>query len=530
MTTKFIRNIFLLLVLVFAGTSCIKDLDREPFFVETSASVYNDFNNYKRVLAKLYAGYALTGQQGPAGNPDVAGVDEGFSNYVRTYWKLQELPTDEAIIGWNDPGLPELNFMTWSPDNPWSRAMYYRIFYQVALANEFIRETSDDKLADRNVTGANAETARLFRAEARFLRALSYWHALDLFGSVPFVTENDPVGVFFPKQISRADLYNYVESELLAVESILKAPRTNEYGRADQAAAWTLLTKLYLNAEVYIGQPKYTEAVTYASRVINAGFTLDPNYHRLFMADNHLSNEIIFPITADAVRSQSYGLTTFLVNASIGGSMVPAEFGVNGGWSGLRTTERIVNLFPDENGTADKRGSFHTDGQQKEIDEIGNFNHGYAVKKYRSITSTGQRGSDPSGTFSDTDYPMFRLADVYLMYAEAVLRGGGGGSPAQALEYVNAIRQRAYGNTNGNITQAQLTLDFIIDERARELLWEAQRRTDLIRFNRFTGGSYLWPWKGGTREGRATGAHRVLYPIPTSDLVSNPNLKQNPGY
>jgi hypothetical protein len=530
MTTKFIRNIFVLLVLVLTGTSCVKDLDREPFFVETSASVYNDFSNYKRVLAKLYAGYALTGQQGPAGNPDVAGVDEGFSNYVRTYWKMQELPTDEAIIGWNDPGLPELNFMTWSSDNPWSRAMYYRIFYQIALANEFIRETSDERLAERNITGANAEAARLYRAEARFLRALSYWHAVDLYGSVPFITENDPIGVFFPEQISRADLFNYVESELLAVESALAAPRTNEYGRADQATAWTLLTKLYLNAEVYIGQPKYTEAVTFSSRVINAGYTLEPNYHKLFMTDNNQSNEIIFPIVSDGVRSQSYGLTTFLVNASIGGSMVPAEFGVNGGWSGLRTTENIVNLFPDENGTQDKRGAFHTEGQQLEIEEIGNFNHGYAVIKYRNISSTGQRGSDPSGTFADTDYPMFRLADVYLMYAEAVLRGGGGGDMAQALEYANLIRQRAYGNTNGNITQAQLTLDFIIDERARELLWEAHRRTDLIRFGRFTGGNYLWPWKGGVKEGRAVADYRTLYPIPSSDLVANPNLKPTTGY
>jgi starch-binding outer membrane protein, SusD/RagB family len=518
------KYVLALVISMFSISSCT-NLDLEPLYVETSESTYADFNNYKRVLAKLYAGFALTGQQGPAGRGDIGGIDEGFSNYVRTYWKMQELPTDEAIIGWNDAGLPELNFMTWSADNPWSRAMYYRIFYQIALANEFIRETSDARLADRGITGDNAETARLYRTEARTLRALSYWHALDLYGSVPFVTENDPIGSFFPEQISRANLFSYVEQELLAVESELRAPRSNEYGRVDQAVAWTILAKLYLNAEVYIGQAKYAEALEYAGRVINAGFGLEPNYNKLFMTDNDQTNEVIFAITADGVRSQSFGLTTFLVNASIGGSMAPASFGVAGGWAGLRTTRNMVNLFPGFPTTQDTRASFYTDGQQLEIDEIGTFTHGYALIKFRNVSSTGQPGSDPSGTHADTDYPMFRLADVYLMYAEAVLRGGG--NAALALDYVNQIRQRAGA---ANITQAQMTLDFILDERGRELKWEAQRRTDLIRFNRFTGENYLWPWKGGARDGRGVNARYNLYPIPNSDLVANPNLTRTPGY
>ncbi len=524
MKTNFVKYILVLVISLFSISSCT-NLDLEPLYVETSQSTYNDFANYKRVLAKLYAGFALTGQQGPAGRGDVGGIDEGFSNYVRTYWKMQELPTDEAIIGWNDAGLPELNFMTWSADNPWSRAMYYRIYYQIALANEFIRETSDERLAERGITGDNANTARLYRAEARLLRAISYWHALDFYGSVPFATENDPIGSFFPPQISRADLFEYVESELLAVESLLMAPRTNEYGRADQAVAWTVLSKLYLNAEVYTGQAKYTEAANFASRVINAGYSLEPNYHKLFMTDNDQTNEVIFAVTADGVRSQSYGLTTFLVNASIGGSMVPSQFGVNGGWAGLRTTKNIVALFDGFPNTQDVRASFHTDGQQLEIDEIGTFTHGYALIKFRNVSSTGQRGSDPSGTFADTDYPMFRLADVYLMYAEAALRGGG--NTAQGLEYVNQIRRRANATA---ISQGQMTLDFILAERGRELKWEAHRRTDLIRFNRFVGENYVWPWKGGAREGRGVNERYRLYPIPNSDLVANPNLTRTPGY
>jgi starch-binding outer membrane protein, SusD/RagB family len=129
-----------------------------------------------------------------------------------------------------------------------------------------------------------------------------------------------------------------------------------------------------------------------------------------------------------------------------------------------------------------------------------------------------------------TDYPMFRLADAYLTYAEAVLRGGQGGDASTALNYVNQLRERAFGNTSGNITSGELTLDFILDERARELYWEGHRRTDLIRFNKFTGGEYLWPWKGNVKAGAATPAYRNLYPIPSNDLGANPNLEQNDGY
>lgn len=527
MIFRYIQYVSFAAVLTLLATACVKDLDRKPFYESTSANVYNDFNNYKLILAKLYAGYAVSGQKGPSGKPDIGGIDEGFSNYIRQYWTAQELSTDEAVISWNDPDLPDFHRMNWASGNVFVKAMYDRIYYQIALCNEFIRETTDEKLNERGIGGKDLEEAKKFRAEARFLRAMSYWHALDMFGNVPFVTETDPVGSFLPPQIARADLFNYVESELKTVEAELTDARANEYGRADKAVAWMLLAKLYLNAEVYIKQPKYTEAITYCSKVISAGFALESEYRRLFLSDNDHSPEVIFPITFDGLKTKSYGGMTYLIHAAVGGKMSAASFGINGGWAGLRTTKSIVGLFPDE---ADKRIMFFTDGQKLEIDDMFSFTDGYAVAKFRNVSSTGKPGSDPAGDFPDTDYPMFRLADIYLMYAEAVLRGGSGGSAATALQYVNAIRQRAYGNTNGNISTGQLTLGFILDERARELLWEGHRRTDLVRFGRFTGGNYLWPWKGGVKDGRGVEAHRVLYPIPSSDLTANTNLKQNEGY
>lgn len=498
MKTILIKNILFFGVLAIALLACTGDLDQEPRYEITSANVYNDFNNYKAILAKAYAGFALTGSRGPEGDPDIRGGNEGFSSYLRQYWQLQELSTDEAVIGWNDAGLPNLHYMDWTSTNQFIETLYYRIFYQVSICNEFIRETSDSKLSGRGITGSQLEEAKIYRAEARFLRALSYWHALDLFGNVPFVTEEDEVRSFFPEQIARADLFAYLESELTAIETELVPARQNEYGRADQAAAWTLLTKLYLNAEVYAGQPKYTEAVTYAKKVIDAGYTLEDDYGNLFLTDNDESDEIIFSIAFDGLRTQTYGGMVYLVHGPVPIS-AGSEYGIDGGWGGMRVTENIVNLFPDVNDDSDEREMFFTDGHKVEVETIADFTDGYTIIKYKNISSTGQSGSHL--TFVDTDFPMFRLADVYLMYAEAVLRGGTGGDRPTALGYVNDLRERAYNDASGNITDPQLTLNFILDERARELSQEAHRRTDLIRFKKFTEDSYLWSWKGGVRNG-----------------------------
>jgi hypothetical protein len=176
----------------------------------------------------------------------------------------------------------------------------------------------------------------------------------------------------------------------------------------------------------------------------------------------------------------------------------------------------------------DKRPMFYTDGQSLDIADVGNFNDGYAVAKWKNITKTGAAGSDLN--YSDVDFPMFRLADVYLMYAEAVLRGGSGGDLGTALTLVNDVRTRGYGDTGGNITADQLNLDFIIDERGRELYYECYRRTDLVRFGELTTNKYLWPWKGGIKDGEPTDSKYNIFPLPSTDVSANPNLIQNDGY
>lgn len=515
----------LFISLSFSLSSCFQDLNLEPKYGINAGTVYSNPDNYINVLAKLYAGLSMTGNNGPAGDADISGIDEGFSSYIRVLWNLEEDPTDEAVVGWNDPGLPELNTMTWVATNSWSSAMYYRIFFQIALCNEFIRQADPAILIDRNFVQSDIDRISTYVYEARFLRALSYYHAMDLYGSVPFVVETDPIGAYFPQQISRTDLFQYIESELLAIQDYLLDPiagySSDVYGRANKAAAWTLLAKLYLNAEVYTGTPRWNDCITYCEKVIGqGGYVLDTSYAQLFLADNHLSKEVIFPVTYDGSKSQTYGGTTFLTHAPVGGNMDPADFGINGGWAGYRATKALVQVFPDTNSG---RYLFYKDGQNLEINDIATFTDGYAVAKWKNVDRNGIAGSDQTGNYVDNDFPLFRLADVYLMYAEAAVKGGG--NTTIGLQYINLLHQRA--NT---APISSYDADYVLAERARELYWEGGRRTDLIRYGKYTGASYLWPWKGDVMEGTSVPDFRRLYPLPESDVVANTNLQQNPGY
>jgi len=486
----------------------------------------SDPNAYAEFLAKVYGGLAVGGQQGGDGSTDIQGIDGGFSQYLRLYWELEELPTDEAVIAWGDQDLPDLNTQTWNPGNRFSTAMYYRIFFQVAMANEFLRQTTDDSLNARGVPAAKQTTIHQYRAEARFLRALSYWHGVDLFGNIPLVTEAQPLGAVAPQQATRAQVFNFIVTELQAIKSQLPMPSTQVYGRATQAAADMLLAELYLNDSVYTGTANYAGALAQASAVISSyGYTLASNYFSNFSATNNNSPEMIFAIPEDGVHTQTFGSTNFLIHASCGGSMDKNTYGVDGCWYGLRMKPSAHDLYA----TGDTRANaFYTPGQTIGITSISNFNAGIPNPKYSNVG-----GSNPQ--FADTDYPMFRLAEAYLIYAEAEVRGGGGDTTT-ALSYVNALRLRAFnGDSTKMVNNSQMTLPFLLAERGRELMWEARRRTDLVRFGDFSGGNYLWAWKGKNPVGSdsigvATAPHLDLYPLPASELIANPNLKQNPGY
>jgi len=536
MKTRNRFEIILAAVIVIATLgACTKKLDLVPTNDITASTVYSTSAGYKEALAKVYGAFALTGNQGGTGNPDIPTQiisDEGNSDFFRLYWNLQELTTDEAAWTWqNDAGIQGLHEMSWSSINPIIDGLYYRSFFQITLANDFINQSSDANLSSRGITGASADSIRHYRAEARYLRAYQYWVLMDLFANPPFVTENDAIGTVIPKQIKRADLFTYIESELKGMDAGLLAPKTNEYGRADQAAEWALLARLYLNAAVYTGTARYTDALTYCNKLTTI-YTLHPDYTQLMLADNNLNtDEFIFTINYDGTYTQNWGGTTYMVH---GPANVPAKVsGTSGSWGGLRCTQNFVTLFADYSGNTDKRPQFYTTGQNLTMNTLYTGTDGFATFKYRNVTRSGGPAphADPAGNWADVDFPVFRLAEIYLIYAEAVLRGGSGGDATTALSYINKIRTRAYnGSTSGNITSGQLTTDFILDERAREMYYEATRRTDLVRYGKFTTSAYLWAWKGGVLGGTSVADKYNIFPIPTTDLSANPNLVQNTGY
>ena len=538
MKNKIINKLILAGAITVAVSSCAKKLDLFPQNDLTPEKTYATPAGYKSVLAKIYGTLAITGNAGPAGAPDISGgLDEGSQvAFIRMFFNCQELPTDEAVVAWNDQTIKDFHNLKWTADDPFLKGIYARCIYDVTLINEYLREATDAKLAERNISGTDAAEIKKSRAEARFLRAFNYWVMMDLFGKSTFITEADELGAVLPKEISRADLFNYVESELKAIEPELAAAKTAEYGRVDQGADWALLARLYLNAGVYTGNTKYTEAITYAKKVIGAGYTLYSDYRKVFMADNDKAkDEFMFAINCDGLRTQAYGNTTFFVHCASGDDH--DEYGVGSGWYGYRATKGLADLFPDLSGASDKRAMFttskyNTGAAQLAIADVSNFDQGMHVVKYKNIRADGGAISDVTRNFADIDFPVFRLPEMYLIYAEAVLRGGTGGDAATALGYLNLIRARAGASlfTASDLSPATTGLQNILNERGRELYWEGHRRTDLVRYNLLTTGTYLWPLKGGVASGTAVDSKYNIFPVSTTNRTSNPNLTQNTGY
>ncbi|WP_114789755.1 RagB/SusD family nutrient uptake outer membrane protein [Niabella yanshanensis] len=525
---KIYRYLFIVIGAIFLG-ACHKDLDRFPTNDLTAEKVFKDLGGYTNTLAKLYVSFAVTGTNG-RDIPQEIVSDEGNTGFLRQLWYLQCLTTDEAIWTWSgntDPvGVQE---MTWNASTQAVAGLYFRCYYIITQANNFIMESSDGKISERGFSGAAAETIKQYRAEARFLRAYSYSVLLDNFGAVPFTDETYVVGSgVSPKQLSKQELFSYIENELTAIEGELADPKTNELGRADKAAAWALLSRLYLNANVYTGTPKYSESIAAANKVINAGYSLHNDYTQLMLADNHtLTNEFIWTIRFDGTGTQSFSGTSFLVHAPSG--ITGEASGTNGSWNCSRITEDFVNKFT---GT-DVRGQFWTTGQTKAVTTLlGDPTAGYSSKKFRNLTRDGKPGpnTNANGDFVDVDFPVFRLAEIYLNYAEAVWRGGTGGDNSTALGYLRALAVRGRPGDAAASSAPALTENYLIDERGRELFWECQRRTDLIRFGMFTTSKYLWDWKGNVRNGTAVDNKYNIFPIPDVDRTSNPSIVQNTGY
>ena len=528
-------------------TACVNDLNTLPPVnaLPIADNVYGKTEDtYLEGLSFLYFQFVTNDLT------DLQQMDGGASELIRAFWSVQETSSDAAKCSWeNDAWVRALNTNTWNAEqNDAVYAVYVRTLQGISYINEYLRQTTADKLAARDVPADVVQKVNSFRDEARFLRAYFYWMALDCFGNVPFSTENSPFGgTYTPSQATRSEIFDFCVSELnslLAETSNMPAPRSS-YPRADQGSVAGLLARLYLNAEVYTGVPMWTQAKEICERIFQMGYSLCPDYEALFRGNNGENaaalNEMLWAVSYNAERTQSYGGTSYLLAASLAATDITDQSKPNGqrnGWAGLRVPYEYVSRFFDVRGQDYMNGTYQTDdargrmfyikGRNESMENaLYVFMNGWSCLKFNNIPY-GVSESDFLATadtkaFSDVDFPMIRLGEIYLIYAEACMHTG---DDVLGLARLAELSQRA-----GVSAPLEITEDFLMEERARELMWEAHRRTDLIRYGLFTSSDYIWPYKGGDSfAGQEFPDYMTLYPLPPTELAVNDALKQNPGY
>lgn len=540
------RTIYILLTAALVA-ACVNDLDTLPLNKTEPVSEYVYGTNetaYKEGLGRLYFQFVTNDLT------DLQQMDGGASEVIRAFWSVQETSTDEAKCSWeNDAWVRALNTNTWSEvQNDAVYAVYVRTLQGIALVNEYLRQTTPEKLQSRGVSAELARKIDGFRDEARFIRAYFYWMAMDCFGSVPFTTEKSPFGgAYFPQQASRTDIFDWCVGELqylMSEDSDLLPARSN-YPRADKGSAAGLLARMYLNSKVYTGVERWEEAKEVCEGIFAMGYALCPDYAALFRGDNgenmQARGEMLWAVDYSDSKTQSYGGTSYILSATLASTDITEASRPNGqrnGWAGLRVPYEFVSTYFNVSGqdyqtgtyeVADKRGEvFYIKGRTESMDgALYNFMNGWSCLKFNNIpfgqTNESFLPQSALKTFSDVDFPMIRLGEIYLIYAEACMNTG---AEALALPKLRELSSRA-----GVEPPQQITQDFLVAERARELMWEAHRRTDLIRYGLYHTDTYLWPYKGGDSfKGQAFPEYKCLFSIPPTELATNDKLVQNPGY
>ena len=486
------------LLLTLSITSCVKDLDVTPIDPNLQTKI-----NPNHLFNKCYANFALAGNKGPDdpnGDCDIDGLDGGTTGFIRQLFNSNELTTDEAICNWTqDEGVTDFNSNSYGSSNPMLKGFYYRLYFGVTICNQYINNFGD---VDKQKT-----------AEVRFIRALDYYFLMDAFGNGPFT---EVISAKSAPQYSRKQVYDYIEKELLAIEPDLMEPKAKtssdpNYGRVDKAAVWMLLSRLYLNAEVYTGTAQWQKAADYAKRVINSPYHLYTGatvngwtaYQQLFMGDNGengASVEAVFPVLQDGKRTAAYGGTVFLINACYDKTATVNSNGTagcnlyeNANWAGVRARKDLIDkFFPNNNAPSvtgavmpheagDDRALFDGVGRtitQNTSADLSVFTKGFAVVKYNNFYSTGASAKDLR--YADTDFFMFRVAEAYLTYAEATARLNGGQTTTEGTDLINKLHIRAHAAPR---TTGAYTLNDILNEWCKEFYFEGRRRVDLIRFN-----------------------------------------------
>lgn len=527
---------------VFAFTACVQDLNTRPIDPLSTTGFNQD-----AIFTKIYSTLGTTGQTGPAGAGDIDDIDEGWSGLFRVSFVLNEFPTDCGWWIWADPGVDQARIMTWDGENPLVKCLYFRCMIDAKYCNHFLAYADSTSQKDMEE-----------RAEVRFIRALNYWYLLDNFKYAPFMVKESTDPTNYPIFMSRPELYKWLEKELIELTTLLPANRLSKY-RVDQTAAWMLLARLYLNAEVYTGTPQWQKAKNAADKVIAGPYKLHTTakvnkdgikytaYQQLFMGDNDFNgaqDEAILLVYQDGQYCRSYGGVQYVIAATRDGGMIP--WGVAENWKCLRSSPELIYKFLNpmvaETTEADEyhmmdiakddRAIFvsyipgNANKWKLEGGMAADFYASWGCPKYTAVYSTADSLThmlNSDANWPDTDIPLIRLAEAYLTRAEALGRLNGW---SNALADVNTIRARANAAPLTSIDEAGMC-----DEWCREFWGEGRRRIDLIRFNRFAGekadeNMYHWEGRGGNAIFKHVDEKYNWFPVPSDDKKTNPNFRK----
>ena len=556
------------LLLTASVTSCTKDLDKGNIDPNVQSQV-----DITALYSKCYAGLIMEGNDGSA---DFTIDDAGKSTLLRNVYNFNVLPTDEGICWWSDGGIVDIGFNQCLPGTATLRFLYYRLMSNISYCNHYI------ELSEAQADQTMLAEVRLIRAYNYYLMLDFFGDPVF----IPTVSTETPKqahsyhanyqeGQSYSRSellsMGREYMFNWLVTEIGSIEENLLAaqPKTDSdanYGRMDKASAWFLLSRLYLNAGTYLnndGQNNnyWDKALEYAEKVISSGYTLFDNskisstakangyqpYDLLFMGDNGsngASCEAVLPLLQDGKITKGWGGSLFFIAAMWNDKMATVT-GLTAGttgnnWSGMRCRPQLIEKFTNNPASfvgkttaeiramgIDDRALFWgkgTDSETRTLDlgDNSTFYQGIVTTKWNNNYSTG--GTPHDSYDVDTDFFLFRAAEMYLNAAEAALHLG---NAAKAKEYIDALRNRAHAVTKGSYT-----LEDILDERSREMYFEGVRRTDLIRYNQYGGvqASYNWDFKGGYANGGTFDKSRNVYPLPTSEIQANSNLVQIDGY
>lgn len=504
-------------LLYMMGLFSCTDLKEEVY---SSISADDFFNNEEEVIMNAGRAYAHL---------------RGGSTSLWGEFGVKTVSTDEAIIPfretnlWWDGGVwIDLHRHNFSAQNPIINDAWNHIFNGISICNQIIYQNNESPV---EFDGKDKITA-----EIKLLRAYLYYVGLDMFGNIPIST--DFLDTSLPVQSNREEVFAFIEKEIKDnITLVDPVPNTQNYGRSNQAMGYAILATIYLNAEEWIGQPKWQEAIDAADMIINMGhFSLENDYFANFAPQNDNSNENIFVVPYDRTFTTGW-YNNFIMHCFTLHTLSQQTFGiVEFTWDGIAAMEEFYYSY-DEN---DNRINSWMIGPQHSMSGEPLMLSSSRQLTYRPNVHSLYDPSDPAllddgvrfqkymyepgilpNQSMSNDWVIFRYADVLIIKAEALMRQNGGVATQEAVDIVNMVRDRSFEDDSHEYTTSTLTMEEMLKEMGREFAWENRRRRDLIRF-----GEWTKPWF----EKPAGDDHLKLFPIPIRALDVNPNLQQNPGY